>query len=56
MMTHPDLETKIGGERELREECLEKVAGGNTPVVVVTGIVAASALASISISQHAGGW
>jgi hypothetical protein len=64
MMTHHDLETKIGGPCELREEDLEKLAGGTTPVPVVVPVavhmtaaaVAASFVASMSISVAIGGW
>jgi hypothetical protein len=56
IMTRHDLEAKTGDPCELREEDLEKVAGGSLVVLATVHVAAVSTMVSISISKGLGGW
>jgi ABC-type uncharacterized transport system substrate-binding protein len=54
MTAHHDLEVKIGGERELRGEDLEKVAGGTTPFATALMAAYTTVVVSATVTDAAG--
>jgi hypothetical protein len=61
MMTRYELEAEIGGQCELREEYLEKIAGGVSPTLIPAGLAGAALSASVTgvsipVSAVVGGW